>query len=328
MVNLKHIHRDLKMRKDILELYSMSIIKTPEIFEKANEIMDELQNDYSSIIEVDTNALIKAQNILNSLFSMIKPIIEKRKILEKKWEKEDKWEEFVIPQYARRDSIYDKAVLWNKKRKETKNLEKTLKLIDLIEDLDIALERSSKQSQISRSTFTYPKDPSLFLDMVLNEVHKFYISLNNFQLQIQKQGFFFSREEINPATASKILSKDVQQLDDLYTKYLEIEDHINIDVLDIAKDKIKNAIILTESSQRLAYDKTAILDTFMNWKASFDIAQDLKKLKEIIKDCIDTRNLYYNSADPKKVKASKELQKAITLLMDFSEDLNIIKKGL
>ena len=243
MVNLKHTYRDLKMRKDKLELYSMSIVKTPEIFEKANEIMDELQNDYSSIIEVDTNALSKAQNILNSLFSMIKPIIEKREILEEKWKKEDKWREFVIPQYARQASIYDKAVLWNNKRKETKSLEKTLKLIDIIEDLDLALERSSKQSQISRITFTYPKDPSLFLDMVLSEVHKFYISLNNFQLKNQKQGFFFSREEINPATASKILSKDVQQLDDLYTKYLEIKDHINIDVLDIAKDKIKNAIL-------------------------------------------------------------------------------------
>jgi hypothetical protein len=165
-------------------------------------------------------------------------------------------------------------------------------------------------------------------------LEKGIVSLKDFSKDLketmQKQGFFFSREEITPATASKMLSKDIQQLDDLYTKYLEIDDYINIDVLDLAQDKIKNAIVLlNQNSQKQAStDKSAILDTLMNWKASFDIGRDMKAIKEIIKDCIDTRNIYYNSADPKKVKASKELQKAITLLMDFSEDLAQIKKSI
>lgn len=156
------------------------------------------------------------------------------------------------------------------------------------------------------------------------------IKLENLKETMQKQGFFFSREEITPATASKMLSKDIQQLDDLYSKYFEIDEYINIDVLYLAQDKIKNAIVLlNQNSQKQAStDKSAILDTLRNWKASFDIGKDMKAIKEIIKDCIDTRNIYYNSADPKKVKASKELQKAITLLMGFLEDLAQIKQSL
>ena len=266
------------------------------------KVIEELKHTYSK--NIDTHSLNKASDLLKDAMDLIAkndPKVLKRELLS-------------------RVAFIQSLKNWMKNLDVKKDIEK---LNEVISNCTDVYEWCLDLSHISKDM----KQASGILE-------KGIVSLKDFSKDLketmQKQGFFFSREEITPATASKMLSKDIQQLDDLYTKYLEIDDYINIDVLDLAQDKIKNAIVLlNQNSQKQAStDKSAILDTLMNWKASFDIGRDMKAIKEIIKDCIDTRNIYYNSADPKKVKASKELQKAITLLMDFSEDLAQIKKSI
>lgn len=266
------------------------------------KVIEELKHTYSK--NIDTHSLNKASDLLKDAMDLIAkndPKVLKRELLS-------------------RVAFIQSLKNWMKNLDVKKDIEK---LNEVISNCTDVYEWCLDLSHISKDM----KQASGILE-------KGIVSLKDFSKDLketmQKQGFFFSREEITPATASKMLSKDIRQLDDLYTKYLEIDDYINIDVLEIAQDKIKNAIVLlNQNSQRQAStDKSAILDTLMNWKASFDIGKDMKAIKEIIKDCIDTRNIYYNSADPKKVKASKELQKAITLLMDFSEELAQIKKSL
>ena len=315
------------MKKNYMLLLLGDITETPKILKKMNAILADLRKEYLLVSEVNVDALNKTQTLLNFLYQEVLQDIKKQMVEKKQQEKLEKqkmWElSFQQHKFAFFDEVYDKAIEWNDSRKVNNNIKKTIELIDHLENLSVIFARFYKTHDSS-------KDLSPVIEKMIEEVRKFLISLNAFQKSMQKQGFFFSREEITPATASKMLSKDIQQLDDLYTKYLDIDEYLNIDVLSIAQDKIKNALVLlNQNSQRQASTrKTAILDTLMNWKASFDIGRDMKVIKEIIKDCIDTRNIYYNSADPKKVKASKELQKAITLLMDFSEDLKNIQKGL
>ena len=146
--------------------------------------------------------------------------------------------------------------------------------------------------------------------------------------KMRKQSLF--REKMDLSNVSKILTKDVELLEEIYTTYLDIEKYLNIDVLTVAQDKLEDAIKLLSQSNRLASLKTrlAFIETFMKMKTHYDIYSNLGSLKNIVNDCITARNFYYNSTNPKEKEASKKLQQVITLLMDFSEDLKEVKKSI
>jgi len=279
----------------------LTLANAPDALQSHIETLKDLYDDYRPHYEYfDVDSLAGARNAIKAANELLHKAVINHRV-------------------AFLSGMMDKVMKWKEERFLTKDYNK---INAIIEDC----QQISKMCQEQDNDPLYEKASSLLekaIKILIAFSKNFKEFLNLYKKEMQKQGFFSSREDVTVENAPKVLSQDVKALNNFHAKYEELSQYLNMDVLKIAIDKIESAITLLGGG-RFASRKTALLGILKDLKQSFDIHQDIKAIKNIIKNCIDTRNIYYNSADPKKVKASKELQKAVTILMDFSEDLKKI----